>query len=415
MRYSQAAALLLPLLIAVADSSYYLQSRIIASGGCESYTCGSNARCTMSEGRPVCSCFNLHMGDPLARCVRVECQINDDCPYNKVCTNNRCVDPCTGLCGVNTNCLTREHVPTCVCASGHVGDPFSACRVADPQAACKPSPCGQNTQCEVINEVPVCTCLPGYRGSPLSGCRHECESDNECPHHLACSSSYKCESPCKCGQSAECRVVNHQAKCTCPKTWVGNPYVSCRPECTTHSECPSDKPACLYQKCMNPCDGVCGINADCNLRGITPVCSCPKHMTGNPFVSCRPFEPRDLCEPNPCGSNAICTPGHDNTGKERPVCTCPTGYIGNALTSCQRGECFTDNECPDSRACIDFTCKNPCTGRECGPNATCTPRRHIAVCTCPQGTRGDALYTCDPIESKSVYNYGRAYRYRYYH
>lgn len=113
------------------------------------------------------------------------------------------------------------------------------------------------------------------------------------------------------------------------------------------------------------------------------MCSCPKHMTGNPFVHCRNFEPRDLCEPNPCGIDAICTPGHDNTGKERPVCSCPTGYIGNALKLCQRGECLSDSECPDNRACIDFTCQNPCTGYECGPNADCTPRRHIAVCTCP--------------------------------
>lgn len=85
------------------------------------------------------------------------------------------------------------------------------------EAACKPSPCGENTQCEVINQVPVCTCLPGYRGSPLAGCRHECENDSECPQHLACSSSFRCESPCKCGENAECQVVNHQAKCTCPK------------------------------------------------------------------------------------------------------------------------------------------------------------------------------------------------------
>lgn len=414
MYHSRAAASLLLVFAVMINGSQYLQSRIIASGGCDSYTCGANARCTMSEGRPVCSCFNLHMGDPLARCIRVECLINDDCPYNRVCTNNRCVDPCVGLCGVNANCETRNHIGTCQCLPGHDGDPFSGCRIADPQAACKPSPCGENTQCEVINQVPVCTCLPGYRGSPLAGCRHECENDSECPQHLACSSSFRCESPCKCGENAECQVVNHQAKCTCPKTWVGNAYVACRPECTTHSECPAAKSACLYQKCINPCDGVCGVNADCNLRDITPVCSCPRHMTGNPFVSCRLFEPRDLCEPNPCGTNAICTPGHDNTGRERPVCTCPTGYIGNALSSCQRGECFTDSDCPDNRACIDFTCSNPCTGRECGPSATCTPRHHIAVCTCPQGTRGDALYTCNPIESKSVYNYGRAYRYRYY-
>lgn len=214
------------------------------------------------------------------------------------------------------------------------------------EAACKPSPCGENTQCEVINEVPVCTCLPGYRGSPLAGCRHECDSDSECPQHLACSSSYRCESPCKCGVSAECQVINHQAKCSCPKvrylrfnhrelgfsgfffliegcksdvsvwddgdetkwhmklicflfqTWLGNPLIACRPECTSHSECPTHKSACLYQKCVNPCDGVCGVNADCNLRGITPVCSCPKHMTGNPFVSCRLFEPRKLISQN---------------------------------------------------------------------------------------------------------------------
>lgn len=85
------------------------------------------------------------------------------------------------------------------------------------EAACKPSPCGDNTNCEVINEIPVCTCLPGYRGSPLVGCRHECESDADCASHLSCSSSFKCESPCiKCGENANCDVLNHLPKCTCP-------------------------------------------------------------------------------------------------------------------------------------------------------------------------------------------------------
>ncbi|XP_076631770.1 uncharacterized protein LOC143346941 [Colletes latitarsis] len=418
MDHSWTAVLLFFSFLAIVNGGHY-QSRIITSGnvvahsGCDTYTCGVNARCTLSEARPVCSCMNLHMGDPLSRCVRVECLINEDCSSSQVCTNNRCINPCNGLCGVNAICETKNHIPTCYCPPGQTGDPFTSCHIADPQAACKPNPCGLNTKCEVVNEVTVCSCLPGYVGSPSIGCRHECESDSECPGHLACSASFKCESPCKCGTNAECRVVDHQAICTCPKNWLGNAFVSCRPECTAHSDCPGNKPACLYQKCMNPCDGVCGVNADCNLRGITPVCSCPKHMTGNPFFSCRLFEARDLCEPNPCGVNAICTPGHDSTGKERPVCTCPTGYIGNALVNCQRGECFTDSECPDSKACIDFTCQNPCTGKECGPTATCTPRRHIAVCTCPDGTRGDALYNCNLIDNRSVYNYGRQYRYHY--
>ncbi|XP_048505762.1 neurogenic locus notch homolog protein 1 isoform X2 [Athalia rosae] len=382
--------------------------------GCDTHTCGTNAKCTISEGRPVCSCLNLHMGDPLVRCIRVECLVNSDCPTNRACLNNKCIDPCPGFCGLNAQCDTINNEPTCSCPRAYTGDAYTACRIADPQAACKPSPCGPNTKCEVINEVPRCTCLPGYHGSALTGCRHECETDAECPNNLACSTSYRCESPCKCGENANCEVINHRPRCSCPTNWLGSPYVSCRPECTYHSDCPRSKPACLYQQCKNPCEGVCGVNANCELRDITPICSCPKDMTGDPFVSCRPFEPIDLCKPNPCGANAVCTPGSDNTGRERPVCTCPPGYIGNALISCQRGECQSDNECPDNRACIDFNCQNPCTGRQCGPSATCSPRRHIAVCTCPDGTRGDALVTCNPYDARSVFSYARANRYYRY-
>lgn len=396
---------LLCILFAVVHAGYY-QSRITVPGGCDTYTCGKNARCTISEGRPVCSCLNNYMGDPLSYCEKAECLIDSDCNGNQVCKNNKCVDVCLGSCGRDASCRSQNRIAVCYCPSGYTGDPYTSC-IADPQAACKPSPCGENTKCEVVNGVPVCTCLPGYIGSALTGCRHECESDVECPGHLACSSSFKCENPCKCGTNAECQVVNHQARCSCPNNWQGNPLISCHPECTTHSDCPRNKPACLYQKCMNPCEGACGVNADCNLRDITPVCSCPRHMTGNPFVSCRLFVPQDLCEPNPCGTNAVCTPGHDNTGRERPVCTCPSGYFGNALINCQRGECQTNAECPDNRACIDFRCQNPCTGKECGPSATCTARRHIAVCTCPGGTRGDALFNCNPIgfSSNSVARY----------
>ena len=82
---------------------------------------------------------------------------------------------------------------------------------------------------------------------------------------------------------------------------------------------------------------------------------CP--IQGDPFVSCRPFTPEDLCRPNPCGANAYCEsafpvvdkveiqevnnlyktvffpkkgkPGTDNrTGEDRPVCLCNEGYRG---------------------------------------------------------------------------------------
>ena len=75
------------------------------------------------------------------------------------------------------------------------------------------------------------------------------------------------------------------------QNWQGNPYTGCRAECTYDSDCPRGKPVCYYSKCVNPCEGACGVSANCELRGTTPVCSCPRDMTGDPFVSCRPFTP----------------------------------------------------------------------------------------------------------------------------
>lgn len=155
---------------------------------------------------------------------------------------------------------------------------------------CHPSPCGQNTKCQVVNGVPTCSCLPGFTGSPLNGCRHECESDGECGAQEFCK-DFKCASACtQCGQGAQCsRVSNHRAVCECTKGYIGSPYTECRPECYGDRDCPTGRPACYYGICKNPCDGSCGVGADCNLRGLTPVCSCPRDMTGDPFVSCRPF------------------------------------------------------------------------------------------------------------------------------
>lgn len=74
------------------------------------------------------------------------------------------------------------------------------------------------------------------------------------------------------------------------QNYFGNPYSSCQPECYGDVDCPSHKPACFYGICKSPCDGACGTGANCELRGLTPVCSCPRDMTGDPFIGCRPFE-----------------------------------------------------------------------------------------------------------------------------
>lgn len=92
-------------------------------------------------------------------------------------------------------------------------------------------------------------------------------------------------------------------------------------------------------------------------------------------------------------TNAQCVPGHDNTGRERPVCTCYPGYTGNPLSHCVQGECQSDSECSDNRACVNYSCISPCVG-QCGAGAVCEAKQHLAICKCPEGTDGDALVSC---------------------
>jgi len=177
-------------------------------------------------------------------------------------------------------------------------------------------------------------------------------------------------------------------------------------QCNKLSDCQFDR-QCQGTpgRCVDPCTNnvetgrpPCGRGADCKATRYKAVCSCPSTHTGDPFVSCRPFTPEDLCIPNPCGPNAFCKPGVDNlTGEDRPVCLCEEGYRGNGVTGCTRGDCISlqHNTCPDNRACYDSTCKDPCgptfcDGEPCcNPTANCRGVQHKAECSCPPGTQGE--------------------------
>uniref|UniRef100_A0A8D8WK56 EGF-like domain-containing protein n=1 Tax=Cacopsylla melanoneura TaxID=428564 RepID=A0A8D8WK56_9HEMI len=407
--------LLLHILLVVCSTASITQGMVVGGDPCSPTPCGSNTQCYSAGSRPVCSCLPGHWGNPLTYCQRGECQDHADCPHSKACKEYRCVDVCASQCGVNADCNVRNHIPVCSCPPGYTGDPLTQCRRFDPQELCdrSRSPCGVNTRCEVINNVPTCSCLSGYFGSPLSGCRHECESDYDCGPSQSCQ-NYKCTSPCAsgaCASTAQCEVRNHRAVCSCPQGYLGDPYTSCRAECLTHTDCPTDRPSCLGNQCMNPCIGQCGVNAKCEVRGATPICSCPRDMTGDPFVRCRPFDKYDLCDPNPCGENAKCQPGYDKSGKDRPVCTCLSGYVGDALTYCRRGECQSDNECSYDQVCENYSCVKACTS-QCGINAQCNARNHVATCSCPPGYQGDALSRCYPSDNTS---YGSSRRGRVYY
>lgn len=98
-----------------------------------------------------------------------------------------------------------------------------------PSNPCQPSPCGPNSQCKEVNGQAICSCLPQFFGSPPS-CRPECVVNADCQSHLSCIKQ-KCENPCPgtCGQHADCRVVNHNAICSCKPRYTGNPFIICSP------------------------------------------------------------------------------------------------------------------------------------------------------------------------------------------
>lgn len=89
---------------------------------CNPSPCGPNAQC--SNG--ICTCIPEYRGDPYREC-RPECVLNTDCPNDKACRRNKCIDPCPGICGDNAECTVINHIPMCNCLVGHEGNAFISC------------------------------------------------------------------------------------------------------------------------------------------------------------------------------------------------------------------------------------------------------------------------------------------------
>lgn len=417
---------------------------------CEPSPCGPGAQCIVTnDGQSLCRCPNGMSGDPtsLSGCQGFECHIDDDCPNSKACLGFRCRDPCPGSCGLNAYCKVEKHHPVCYCDQGFAGDPLIRCFVEDePQhSPCMPSPCGPNTECSILGDRAVCSCQPDHLGDPQAGCRPECVINSDCPTDKACMNK-RCETPCQpytCGVNSECRVVDHTANCFCSSGFMGDAFIrctpipvisnttarpcqpspcggsqcnvygngvavcdrcastgnynnpACRPECLLNADCAFDR-ACIGQRCADPCIGICGQNAICQVINHNPICSCPPGLYGNPFAHCStPLTPhRDetgTCSSIQCGPNTEC---REHNGIL--ACVCRPEYFGNPLLGC-RPECVINPDCSLNQACSNMKCINPCADA-CGFGAECQVVNHFPVCSCPQGYTGDALISCTPAQ-----------------
>lgn len=92
---------------------------------CNPSPCGSNSHCRPFNGQAVCSCVTGFKGSPPY--CRAECIVSTDCPRNRACSNQKCIDPCLGACGLSAQCSVINHNPVCSCFEQYTGDPFVQC------------------------------------------------------------------------------------------------------------------------------------------------------------------------------------------------------------------------------------------------------------------------------------------------
>lgn len=93
---------------------------------CTPNPCGPNSQCQAISGQAECGCLANMIGS--APNCRPECIVNSDCPANDACVNQKCIDPCPGTCGSNSECRVVNHSPVCTCETGYTGNAFSNCR-----------------------------------------------------------------------------------------------------------------------------------------------------------------------------------------------------------------------------------------------------------------------------------------------
>lgn len=350
---------------------------------CVPSPCGPHSECRNINAVPSCSCLQSYIGAP-PNC-HPECTISAECPSNKACIREHCIDPCPGSCGFSAECSVVNHTPICTCPNGYTGDPFSNCRPLPPEPIiskhvfavqflqhslykllyifldepvdpCHPSPCGANAQCN----NGICTCLPEYHGDPYTGCRPECVLNTDCPRDKACLRS-KCANPCPgtCGENAICDVINHIPMCRCPDGTVGSAFIRCSPAPSKLS----NTSVYFFRD----------INCNCFLLAI---------VNTNP------------CHPSPCGPNSQC-----REVNQQAVCSCLPNFIGSPPTC--RPECVSNSDCTPTQACLNQKCGDPCPGT-CGIGAKCTVVNHSPFCTCPPRFSGNPFIRCQPISKKFI-------------
>ena len=221
--------------------------------------CVELATCTVNNHRARCECPPGYEGDGFSSCTKIrkgECEHDVDCPDNRACIQHQCLDPCVLLdpCGNEAVCETTSHRPVCRCPAGWGGNPHEGCYQyecrKDPDCPfdkacvaeecvdpCKRIECGRRAECKAEQHRAVCYCPRGLQGNPIVACEEvgctsndDCASTEKCDFLSGSNTRKECQPLCVgrvCAQGASCEAVNHQEICTCNYPLQGDGYVTC--------------------------------------------------------------------------------------------------------------------------------------------------------------------------------------------
>lgn len=92
-------------------------------------SCGTGATCYGAAHRANCECPPGFVGNPNVACIVLGCRSNSDCPGEKACVSEKCVNPCEvgNLCAVPAECTVYRHKVQCTCPPGFVADAGTGC------------------------------------------------------------------------------------------------------------------------------------------------------------------------------------------------------------------------------------------------------------------------------------------------
>ena len=127
----------------------------------------------------------------------VQCRTDRDCPLDKTCKANECVDPCQYvICGSQAQCKAEQHKGICICQKGLQGNPYISCLRVGCQSnddcasnekcdyqsrnciqLCINHKCAQGARCEAIDHKEICTCNYPLEGDGFSFCSERKQTD----------------------------------------------------------------------------------------------------------------------------------------------------------------------------------------------------------------------------------------------